>query len=521
MHATIILYGRWPLVRAQNPHHPIFETHEMLTDLVVSDMQPMHALRDTMADGAVVSVPIKTGALVEIIKWTNSDSPIIDAITDLASGTTVCESHTELVEAIKKPFSELDTIRIVIVPEGPCKEVTSDVMDQKRLAASATVVQSLSITHALDMTLEFRNACPKDSVFYAVAFGTSRFRANGWEACPMTVAFAPIGEITLSAVTNVSTVPTAILSQLPGLDASDRELQHHEGAAITIDTTNEDMWSCTCRVFHENERYEVIRYFQAYTIEQLPRYFLRLTNGVDWHIRDSAGAVDNLADDPDWCMTPTAVNLIAACMPAVRDLARRRSPAVEAFLEAAEEAAASESFSPAPDEPLLAPEEVPTVSAEPPPSQTPAITWKESVLAKVSTVYSVSDAEIVRNFLKSVEEITPKTLLLPGDGSIEVIEGAFPPSTLQHMLQRTRSASLLTFSGSATKIHISSEKLRIGRVKVDLESFLHCERLVFYRGRSNDRSSRRSASSYASRPQRGSVQRFVRRIELAKALMRR
>ena len=525
MPVTLVYMSRWPLCRAYNVHHDIFSTHEMLTELYISDFDHEQALRDVFADGAVIHVPKRVGCFVECIIWGDAaaDESIVSGFADISSASTFCTTREETLNAMRKTFQHENHVRIVCVA-GPLKEeAQSSDLSAFSLAANANVTQALAITNALDLVYAMKQATP-DGDFFAIAHGARRFRNNTWEPCAQTIALSPHGQIILSAPTNIHTLPTAVLTTIETIDVGDHDLHHYEGATVTVDKMD-DMWSCTCRLVYEGERYEVCRYFPAHRIDVLPRSFLSITDAADWRIRDSVAAADNLADSPDWIATGKGTGLLAACLPAIRELARRRTQLTEGFLVEAETNVAAAPIEPTPDDIVSPPEPEPEPEPEPVAVIPLETDWKETVRRIIRDAYGNVDAERFYSILDKLEEKTPYTLILGTDGVVQALQGALPPNVIIHLTKTSRQLSLPTNNGHATRVSSDSGGVtRIGRVNVDLATFVNCDRVVVYKGRARSQSTstkREPPSYHRQRPQRGAVHRFARRMEVARALMYR
>ena len=107
---------------------------------------------------------------------------------------------------------------------------------------------------------------------------------------------------------------------------------------------------------------------------------------------------------------------------------------------------------------------------------------------------------------------------------MQALQGALPPNGITHLTKTSRQLSLPTNNGHAARVSSDSGGVtRVGRVKVDLSTFVNCDRVVVYKGRARGQSTsmKRVPPSYQQRPQRGAVHRFAKRMEVARALMYR
>lgn len=514
----------------------MFNGHELLTDVFVTDTDTTASLKDCFADGAIITIPIRNNWRVELIIWGDSNE-VINSFGDTSSCIIRCTTKDEVISAISAPYTHDDTIRYVIACDGPLSFAESnptDLMSALKMAANSTVTQNLAINYAFDLADCMRSAAkaPDENTYFAVvSFGALRFRQNKWVQSPQGVVFAPDSDINNSHPLNVHLVPSLILARC-NIDTSDHDLVHNEDATVTIDgETNSELWSCTCRVFYENERYEVCRYFPPHHIDTLPRAFLNMTDSVDWVIRDTIGNVDNLADTDQWRKSPTAAGILAACLPAVRDLVRRRTTVVQPeILEIAEQEVAAAVIEPAPDDTLRPPPIVeppmlpPPMPVESPTPSSSVESWYDMTIRKVRAAYGDVAAEQTASILGNLETETPYTLVLGSDGHVQMLQGALPPAVIQHLTKTANIVSLPTNTGHTTRLYREPNgNTRIGRIKVDIESFLNCERISLYQGRAKGEKKR--GSNYPAgahlRPQRGAVHRFAKRMEIAKSLMYR
>lgn len=543
--ATIAFFERWPICRTYNPHHDLFDTHEMLSDIFVSDMDGSQALRHALADGALIHIAKRANIRVEMVAWTDADDEIVKGFSDTADAVTLCVTKSDMMTAVGKPFHDgVTTLRIVLARLGPLErvdEIASDGMSEQKVAANSKVAQTLATNSALDMVDDMRRgAISNGSAFYGFVHGSRRFRANTWEASQQSVAFVPSGVISVLKPTTVTSLPTIVLGMFENVASDDSDLHHTEDASVTIDDTDETIWSCTCRIRvgdeRESRRVEVVRYFPPFALDALPRGFLRIEAVEDWHIHDSRGEVENLAEDDEWRSSSDASSILSACLPAVRDAVRRRTVAAVDVLSTAEANAAVVPIEETPDEPILAPIETSTPTPEPP--TTPVSTKasvamgdaREMIILKVRQQYGDAEANAIASTVKTLDCSTSYTVILDTSNDLQILQGTLPPTVLLHLSKGTRLLSLPLATSTpkdaadaSVRLVFMNGNVRVGRVKLDLASFLHCDWIAFYKVRA--RAARAAPSSrqnsHAPLAERGSVARFAQKIAYARMLMHR
>jgi hypothetical protein len=517
MKATIVLCERWPLCSAFNPHHELFRNHDLLTDLFITDHSPDQALRDVLADGVVLSEP-KAHIHVEfIVVGSPGVDPIVDGFGDMANSVQYCEDNpASIIATLRAPYLAENALRILVMRNHPLTKVAdeSNVVSARALAANATVTQAKAITAALDTIYQLSDACT-DSQFFVLAYHAYRFRDNQWRVSPNTVAIVPKGALSINTL-NVHVLPTRILD-LFHIDTSVGDYVHHDTACVTIDSSD-DLWSCTCRLSHENTTYEIVRYFPTYSLDALPTYFLRMEEPADWRVRD--GVSDNLAEDQEWFTSDMPSKLLKKCLPAIRDMTRRRKCITNDFLVLAEHTATDTPPMPSPDDSVISPSEsgAPTPETPPPPLQ---LMWKDLLSEVVTSSYGQDCAAAVIKLLHDLQD-SPYTLIIDPNTNIIALHGAHPPSVLEH-LSKTHKITLPTTTDEKIRVDIDNKQnIRIGKLNIDLDSFIHCERIVLYRSR-NRRKETLSRKQYLGLPRtnKGSVKRFAAKIELSRQLMHR
>lgn len=520
MHAVLCFFERWPVVRSHNVHHELFSTHDLLTDIFVTDVDPINSLRDCFADGTIVTNPRRAGWRVELIVLGPSNQ-VIDAFGDSADSILACADRDEFVRACSAPFDGENVLRYGLCMDQPLSLATSepkDLMSALKMAANATVTQNLAINDAFDFVHAIRKALPDGTFFGSIGHAAIRFRQNNWARTPQTVAIVPSNELTNTVPLNASLVVSLMLGRC-GVDVSDPDFVHNENATVTIDgVSNAELWTCTCRAVVESERYEVCRYFPPFDVEGLPKSFLHLTDAVDWVIRDTIGAVDNLIEDEKWRASSVPSSILAACMPVVRDLARRRTvEPVPEILEVAEQENIAAAIEPTPDEIVEPPK-------EDPPQPPPSVPWRDNVLQRVRAHFGEEYVALVASTLDALADESPYTIILANEQESQVLQGALPPAVLNHLTRSSSVTSLPTTDDHATRMYREgSGNVRVGRTRVEIESYLNCDRISIYRGR--PKGERRKSSHYPAgadrRPQRGSVHRFAKKMEVARMLMYR
>ena len=519
-----------------------------------------------LLDGALVSTA-KAHVHVELLVLGRAGvDAIVDGFGGLAHTVEFYSDVAAIKLALRRPHAAESALRIVIMRQFPMSPSTKgQAVSLRALAANAIVAQATAIADALDAINGLRGAC-SDGLFFTLAYQAHKYRSGKWEVSHNTIALLPKGKLSVKSPMNVHILPTMIL-QLLGIDTS-REMLH-DSVSLTVDSSK-DLWTCTCRLLHEAEHHEIVRYFPAFSLDSLPSYFLRMDDPADWRVRDSAGLSDNLAEDEAWFSGSVPSALLKRCLPAVRDMTRRRcvandflsmaehvamerlpvpspddvvtvpsEPAVGPAWEAAAgpasepawEAAAGPASEPAweaavgsasgPAGPAAAEADVAVVDASMPASAASTRPWKEMLHQMVTTSYGEECAFAVENAVHQLKE-SPYTLIVdPSSNAIIALHGAHPPSVLQH-LSRTRTITTLpTTTNDYIRIHLDDhQNIRVGQLKLDIDSFIHCERIALYRSRTR-RADAVSRKQYFDKGNRGSIKGFAAKIELARQRMRR
>ena len=510
--ATLLLLGRWPVTRAHNAHHDLLNTHEMFSDrdVFVSDLDRDQSLRDVLADGAILSTAQRASMRIEVI--TVGNNSIVDGFGDIADSYTAASSITEAKDQLA--IDADDCLRIVVLPDDPLTKCENDAsqLTQMKLAANSKIQQALALTNALDLVHGFVTSSVADT--FVVAYGALRFRNNAWEAAMGCVAFAPIGRVPVPSLTSTMLIPTLVLQKL-GVDVSDNDLHHQEGACLTIDARNESHWTCIARLFYEKERYEIQHTFPARDIENLDKAFLQISHPSEWIIRDNQGVTDNLADDANFVQTHST-RLLSSCLPAIRDLVRRRATVMteEILVEVETVAEVATENTSIPETTIVTPpaEEIPL----------PSIDWRARLLELVRDRHGEAAQKTIAQALSDVIDSVPQTLVLGDDGIVQKLQGNLPPPLLQHLCKTMRQISLPLADGTSTiRLYESKGNVRIGRVKLDLNNVIISEWLTLYTGiarKSSNVVTRRDIRDYGNR---GAVFRFAKQYEFARALMHR
>ena len=519
MSATVAFFESWPICRSYNPHHDMFDTHDLVSDYYVTDMDGNQGLRHVLADGACLHLMRRAGIFVEIMACAEADDDALSRFRELVDSFHTYDSLDALTQAIKATPAR--GVRLVFVRRGlSIVDASNNSMSASHLAANTRVTQTLATNIALDVAHALKQA--SDTAFYALAYETRRYRSNQWEASHQSVAFVPSGFIANSHPCSVPVLMTSILASLPGVDAEDSDLYHHNDAAVTLDDTSEEEWRCTCRLHIGDSaaprRIEVERSFPPRTLDSLPHDFLQLTDGVRCTVYDLNDDADqNLAADEAWRNSKDASTILAACLPALRDAVRRRTvPQVDLQSQAVAKAMEAPIEQPA-DAPLTAPIEI--ANPEPPPADPPRPTLvspHEAVIARVRASYGDANAALVAPAVQMLDAAASTyTLILSTD--MLTLQGALPPTVLLHISKTSRLVSLpLVTENKLVRLYFQNNKVRVGSAKLDLDSFLQCDWIVFYKTHARPNRPTLNKSARSQLTQRGSVRRlaFARAREL-------
>lgn len=537
MRAVVTFFERWPVVLSHNAYHPIFDTHELLNDIYVTDTETVNSLKDCFAEGTIISGPKRIGWSVEVIVWGEVDD-ILSSFFDICDRHVVCDSRDSFLQALAAPSSETDVLRYVIVTGGPVALTTNtptDVNSDLKIAANATVTQNIAISNAFDLLLDIRNSLEESTFFATIGYGAVRFRRNTWEHTHQTVAIVPSGDIVNQVPYNAHATVSMLLS-VCRVNTDDADFVHKEDASVTIDSiTNDGFWTCTCRVLIKSERFEVSRFFPPFRLDLLTTAFLEISDPTDWVIRDAEGSVDNLVEKDGWMGSETPALILSACLPGVRDLVRRRNAILApTLLDQVEQENGAIAIEETPDDSLPRSEpEIqqpdPSALERAPSPASPVLSRQllhgiEAIVTQLREKYDEEFVDAVHDTLHTLEDGVPYTLVVGTDGQLQTLQGALPPTVIMHLTRSSNVISLPTNNGHTTRMYREGNgNMRIGRIKVDMDSFVNCERISFYRGRCKKGDSRggSATSVYPQRPQRGAVHRFAKRMEAARMLMKR
>ena len=523
-------------------HHELFSTHELCGDVFVSDTDPDQSLRDMLADGALVQVARRSGVVVELFAMNAKDNPIVLGFVDICNSFADAKNYDELVAKIGQTPSDKDTLRLVVIPNEPLR-LPSDTDDtNKSMAAKSSVQQAVAITDAIDCAKRIADASIDASNCFFFHYGARTSRNGVWETSTSVSAILPKSRVALPTPANINIMPTLVLGLFSEVDTQDNDLYHHDGVAVTIDE-EEDGSSirCICRLIVEDERYTVTRLLPPNSVSNLSKAFLSIEDASDWIIRDNQGIEDNLAASVEWLATAMPSRVISACLPAVRDVSRRRAPMLVDQIPSSPIPATKPPPIQVQDSP------VPSVSATPPPAETPHSTVAEPIPESFVEMHpSPIDLPPRSNLLKVVEDTfgkravvpvadtlktlddQPYTLVLGADNVVQVLPGALPPKLLDHLSTVSRTASLPLLSGNTTQLNKSNGILQIGRVLLDLKNIVRHERIIVYRSADKSLKStevKRTRTDVKKAVEgdsyRGAVPRFARKMEIARSLMHR
>lgn len=537
MHATVVFFGKWPMTRASPMHHSIFETHELCNDLFVTDTDPDQSLRDMLADGALVQIARRSGIHVELLALNAESHPIAMGFADICNDAHFLKSYEDVVSKLRQQPKEDNALRLVVIPDEPLR-LANDRDETKSVAARSSVQQAVAITDALDKAFRILEASTQRSNCFFFHYGGSTSRNGTWESTTAVSAIIPKSRFPVMTPANISVLPTFVLGLFANVDSQDNDLHHHNGVAVTIDEEETgSIIRCICRLIVEDERYTVTRLLPPNGLVSLSKAFLTIEDANEWIIRDNQGVEDNLALSAEWLASAMPSRVLSSCLPAVRDVSRRRAPIGMAEVArpvsprpvTPPPVAISRPTTPKPPTPPPEVDVTSSTQTTPRPLDVENIVppTKRDLLQIVESMFGEQAVVPVADALKTLDD-SPYTLVLGADNGVQVLPGALPPQLLDHLSNVVRVASLPLQSGNVTMLN-NRHGLKIGQVRLDLESVVQHERIIVYRSLSKPNSTglnaRRTrldvrngvdADSY-----RGSVPRFARKMELARSLMHR
>lgn len=552
------------------PLHELFATHELYTDVFASDTDVDQSLRDMLADGALVQVARRSGVHVDLIALNARHNSIVQGVADICDASSPCSSYDQVVERMRHPPEHDNTLRLVVIPDEPLDATASD-------AAESDAQQATDLAYALDRVLRLLTATPDPSNCYWFQYGGVASKDGRWESTGGVSAIVPKSRLSPITPANVTTLPTLVLAQFSHVDSLDDDLHQHGGVAVTVDEDADGATlRCTCRLMVNGDRYVVTRLMPPNSVPYVSKAFLTNFHPDEWIVRNDPNGHENLAASAEWLASPAPSQIRRACLPAVREVARRRAPMSmtdmpDELAEAidpittpprgrvetpnamqtplggkvhhaegqASPAAASEEGTPAAHTPLAAlardAERDATSAATPPRVQQE--THRESdegrskldvrhVRHVVDAAFGQHSGEQVADTLKNLDD-RPYTIVLGADNMVQVLPGALPPQLLEYLSTVTHTTSLPLLSGNSTTLSSKDGTLRIGRVKLDRDVVVEHEQFVVYRAASSSA----MASGQSRRPTvqngadgtsyRGSVPRFARKMQEARSLMHR
>ena len=144
-------------------------------------------------------------------------------------------------------------------------------------------------------------------------------------------------------------------------------------------------------------------------------------------------------------------------------------------------------------------------------------TWKTNIQNYVKTTFDVNCYQNIVNILSHpyISDNTPYTIIVSSDEACIVLKSAILPSTMKAIV----NSSIPTHDEILIRVSGDDNNIRIGRSKIDLDSFIVIENMVLYSTLQSKNQAYKKEKDKAMT--RGSISKFTRRIELQRLLSHR
>ena len=289
MHATLVLVDSWPITRACPRTHDLFDSHEQLSDVYVTDTNPARSLRDVLSDGAFLHTLRRSNVRIELYQLKSAFDDI-DAIatgfSHMCDSFKTFENEGDLLNALKAERDGEQSLRLVIASAQASPASTVNVNTETKLAAASSVEQALAIQKALDRASRIlaASAASSPNSTYFLSFSSMAFRNSTWKHDPTAVALWPKIDSPHSTAAAISSAPALAGRVLKTF--RDIEIQpgvvEDLGAAITLSEAENGDWICTCRLIFEDVRHRITRTLPPDGLEHMLNAFTTIDNAENW-----------------------------------------------------------------------------------------------------------------------------------------------------------------------------------------------------------------------------------------------
>ena len=322
MPPTLVLLDEWPNTRACPVSHDALGAHDVLKDVLLSDTDRLRSLRDMISDGALFAELRRAGVAIELFTLNSTDNPIIMGVKDMCGRFEACSDEASLIEALKTSSGAL---RVVVSSGGSFQQQADKKQGSAEKAAAVSgVVQSLAIRSVLDLAARIIQVSDAASCF-VVSYGSVMFSNGAWTRSAAAGGLWP--KQALMPAPARPTVAPALLTKLVKASfpaVQEKALYADHGVALTLDECDEgSSWTCSCRLTVGQTNYRVVRTLPPDGLLHLNKAFLAIEDVDEWLVQDENGD-DNLTTSVEWMAGDAPTALLAACHPAVCELAKFR-----------------------------------------------------------------------------------------------------------------------------------------------------------------------------------------------------
>ncbi len=548
MHLSLALLGRWPAsCQKIDEKSVLLNDCNAYDDVFSSSIRSSEALLDAVYRGLVFKMFKDAGFKTYLHWFCQENEPEYDTILQLQEFVDVSNKFNnipDITSATRNVHNESEnTFVCIIIASQPAVGILGENETNKTaLAANSLIAQTLASRAAQNDLKLLRPRKESDSnVFAATAYHGLEFRNQIWRGCSASFALiskewegrnslmTPVG--VSAALLTIANIP---LGKIPPPICN-------PPSCISIYEDDNGVSKCVVRVLHSNVRCDVFRTIDPpCQMSVLPDYFTSFellgTEGPDsgFRIRDSAGLIDNMLNDQQWC-SRNGNDLLDTVSKIVKDMVIRREKEakqtkivpvhIEPVIEPVIVPESPKPESPKPESPKP---ESPKPESQKPESPKPEIVqieekiedtpviqnndqknWKLIVEEALKLTFDSDGVALSQIHLNNMVENNPYTLFYAKDKVI-CLQGCVCPSLMKHFTKHNNN-SLPLINGKSVRVGGSVNKPRIAHVKVNLDSYIQAATVSIYKsdGVTND-----SHTYTRSRPTRGSVLRYTRQMEI-------
>ena len=496
---TILLVENWPTIRGADTEHTVFRSNRIIHDTFVSSTSANQSFRDIIADGLIITCLKQRGFGVELVVVNvDANDHSCHAFSEYVDTYVTLDNAEALYPYIENtPLSE-SSIRIIVLR---MKTVVNTSATLKQGAANSAITQMITSRDALFAVERIYTLCVHSSeVFAMFSYQTVILQENIWCVTHQTCAILPIG-MSIANPSNIGHTMTLFIQRFD-IDTSDPDFIQTPMYSTTIDETD-DIWACTIRAMHGNERYELVANFDPYDFDALNTMVADIGTSAETWIIQSQSSNGNLTNDADWLNSDNTTKLHDICVPILQDIVRRRSTInVSALVDNVHENYLDDSEV----EVTMIPEEVPEeVYEEVPPTQSE----NEYILSRLIAKFGEDGNTMFPVVLHLIAQNLPYTLVLC-NRKIHTFEGALSPTLIHHLA--SVGASIPTERDVNAKkrtmqLTARSSTLFLQNMKVNFDSMLYIRGIICYNSQKIDRFRR------LGNIRRGSVKLFAAKNE--------